>query len=57
MRGGSFRDEVVGFDSRLEDTPAWNATDPQLPKSPWWLADADFVGFRILCEGPAPSGD
>lgn len=57
VRGGSFRDETVGFDSRLEDTPAWNATDPQLPKSPWWLADADFVGFRILCEGPAPSSD
>lgn len=56
VRGGSFRDAQVGIDSRLEDTPDWNATDPQLPKSPWWLADADFVGFRILCEGPAPTG-
>ena len=55
VRGGSFRDQTVGRESRQEYTPDWNATDPQLPKSPWWLADADFVGFRVLCEGPAPS--
>ncbi|MHC4893889.1 MAG: formylglycine-generating enzyme family protein [Planctomycetota bacterium] len=40
--------------------PSWNSTDPQSPKSRWWLSDAPFVGFRILCEqappadGPAP---
>ena len=27
---------------------AWNLTDPQFPKSRWWLADAPFVGFRIV---------
>ncbi len=28
----------------------WNESDPQIPKSQWWLADAPFVGFRIVCE-------
>ena len=30
--------------------PAWQATDPQLPKSRWWLSDGFFVGFRVVCE-------
>jgi hypothetical protein len=24
--------------------------DPQNPKSQWWLTDAPFVGFRVVCE-------
>jgi formylglycine-generating enzyme required for sulfatase activity len=31
-------------------TPKWQETDPQLPKSRWWLADGKFVGFRVVCE-------
>jgi hypothetical protein len=31
---------------------AWNANDPAFPKSKWWLSDAPFVGFRVVCEGP-----
>lgn len=30
--------------------PSWQETDPQLPKSRWWLADGWFVGFRLVCE-------
>jgi formylglycine-generating enzyme required for sulfatase activity len=56
-RGGSFLDETVGVASRRAQTPAWNASDPQIPKSRWWLADCNFVGFRVVCEGPAgPEG-
>jgi len=52
LAGGSFRDRAqdVGLHSVAHPTPAWNATDPQIPKSRWWLADADFAGFRIVCE-------
>ena len=48
--GGSFRtpDEELGLKSVLTPTPEWNKTDPQLPRSPWWLADADFVGLRVI---------
>ena len=27
--------------------PEWNDTDPQIPKSIWWLSDAHFAGFRV----------
>ena len=34
-------------------TRAWNANDAAFPKSRWWLSDAPFVGFRVVCEeGP-----
>ena len=50
VRGGSWADppEQVGPDARATQTPAWNETDPQFPKSRWWLADAPFVGFRLV---------
>jgi formylglycine-generating enzyme required for sulfatase activity len=52
VKGGSFDDEAqdVSCAARRKQTPAWNATDPQLPKSRWWLPDAPFVGFRLLRE-------
>lgn len=28
-------------------SPDWQVTDPQIPKSRWWLADGWFVGFRL----------
>jgi len=30
--------------------PKWQLTDPQIPKSRWWLSDAPFAGFRLVCE-------
>ncbi|MDP9347938.1 MAG: formylglycine-generating enzyme family protein [Gemmatimonadota bacterium] len=51
-RGGSFQDEAedVHCGAKKKQTTAWNATDPQLPKSRWWLPDAPFVGFRLVRE-------
>ena len=48
--GGSFQtpDEELGLSTVLTPSADWNKTDPQLPRSPWWLADADFVGLRII---------
>ena len=50
LRGGSFRDapDTIGVASRAVQAPSWNETDPQLPKSKWWLSDAPFAGFRIV---------
>jgi len=42
----------VGPRARAGQTSAWNETDPQFPKSRWWLADAPFVGFRIVLLTP-----
>jgi formylglycine-generating enzyme required for sulfatase activity len=52
IKGGAFTDdpEDVHCAARRRQTPAWNATDPQLPKSLFWLPDAPFAGFRLLRE-------
>jgi len=50
--GGSYLDKQqnIGFSTRAYPTSKWNQTDPQNPKSKWWLSDAPFAGFRIVCE-------
>ncbi len=50
--GGSFIDPVadVSLDWRHDFTPDWNADDPQVPKSKWWLASNDWVGLRLVCD-------
>lgn len=57
VRGGSFRStrEEARFSARLLPLPEWNRRDPQIPKSKFWLTDAPFVGFRVVCDGPAPT--
>lgn len=52
VKGGAFKDkpdELVP-ENRSEEKRGWNATDPQVPKSTWWLSDATFVGFRLVLE-------
>jgi formylglycine-generating enzyme required for sulfatase activity len=51
-RGGSFRDaaDAIGPKGRAVADSSWNARDPQLPKSRWWLSDGPFVGFRLVRE-------
>lgn len=50
--GGSYRDaaDKVTTTSRAPFDPSWNVSDPQIPKSEWWLADGPFVGFRVVCD-------
>jgi formylglycine-generating enzyme required for sulfatase activity len=51
VTGGSFRSDQQ--DVRPEgqrQSRAWQASDPSFPKSKWWLSDAPFVGFRVVCE-------
>lgn len=52
LAGGSYREpaEQVTPATRHKQTPDWNSTDPQFPKSKWWLSDGPFAGFRIVCE-------
>ena len=51
-RGGSYNDaaEEVGCGARATQDESWNETDPQDPKSKWWLSDGPFVGFRVVRE-------
>ncbi len=50
VRGGSWEDEapVCRSAARRGSERSWKMTDPQLPKSVWYLSDATFVGFRIV---------
>lgn len=51
-KGGSYRDAAAKLtpSHRAPPSSAWNASDPQMPKSKWWLSDGPFVGFRVVCE-------
>lgn len=59
VRGGTFKSPVDEVRSaardytRMED---WMRTDPQMPKSIWWLSDCNSVGFRVVCEFDEKTG-
>ena len=50
-RGGSWLDEAEDCRSasRVGSTKDWLRRDPQRPQSIWWMTDADYVGFRVVC--------
>ena len=50
--GPTYRDKLalVTPGRRQYWEPAWQEEDPQIPKSRWWLSDATFAGFRLVCE-------
>ena len=50
IKGGSFKEPAIKVNAqwRAKQTDAWH--DPNKPKSNWWLADAPFAGFRVVCE-------
>lgn len=56
--GGCYSDpaDKVSPDIVRRQDWSWNSSDPQVPKSKWWLSDGPFVGFRIVCED-APAED
>ncbi|MEN9678868.1 MAG: hypothetical protein RIS76_4764 [Verrucomicrobiota bacterium] len=56
-RGGSWDDEVDKLRSagRLFSDAAWKMRDPQLPKSKWYLTDAQFLGWRVVRPAKVPA--
>lgn len=50
LRGGTFLDrrDSLGVRARATQQPSWNKTDPQVPKSRWWLSDGPFAGIRLV---------
>ncbi len=50
LRGGSFVTPLSALSptTRERKQPSWNVTDPQDPKSRWWLSDGPFAGFRLV---------
>ena len=56
-RGGSWDEDPEGLRSaaRRASDANWKMRDPQLPKSKWYLTDAQFLGFRIVRPLKVPS--
>ncbi len=57
VKGGSYQwqpDDEKATSRRPADRN-WNASDPQVPKSKWWLANGPFIGFRVVCDNVTSS--
>ncbi len=50
IRGGSYRTPLdsLSTTTRERQQLSWNQTDPQDPKSRWWLSDGPFAGVRLV---------
>jgi formylglycine-generating enzyme required for sulfatase activity len=59
VRGGSFKSPAGEVRSASRDysrTEEWLKTDPQMPKSIWWLSDCNCISFRVVCEFDEKTG-
>jgi formylglycine-generating enzyme required for sulfatase activity len=56
-RGGSWNDDPPDLRSaaRKASHEGWKQTDPQLPKSIWYLTDVKWLGFRLVRPLRVPS--
>ena len=59
VRGGSWNDpaERVSCTARVPSDASWKRQDPQLPKSIWYMTDAQWVGFRLVRPSTLPGVD
>lgn len=55
--GGSYKDlsSKAKASSTMKKNSLWQTSDPQIPKSGWWLSDAGFVGLRLVCDPSIPA--
>ncbi len=58
VKGGSWQDkaEDLKIGARAEYRRDWQKTDPQIPKSQWWMSDGQHVGFRLVAEMDQATG-
>jgi formylglycine-generating enzyme required for sulfatase activity len=57
VRGGSWNDNAdqVRCAARVPSDPSWKMEDPQLPKSIWYMTDAQWLGFRLVRPAKVPT--
>ncbi len=50
VRGGSWNDLAAALTctARVASDASWKQQDPQLPKSIWYMTDAQWLGFRLV---------
>jgi formylglycine-generating enzyme required for sulfatase activity len=59
VRGGSWNDEEarITCTARVRSEASWKRQDPQLPKSIWYMTDAQWLGFRLVRPAALPSAE
>jgi formylglycine-generating enzyme required for sulfatase activity len=59
VRGGSWNDDEtrVTCTARVASDLSWKKLDPQLPKSIWYMTNAQWLGFRLVHPGKLPSAE
>jgi formylglycine-generating enzyme required for sulfatase activity len=59
VRGGSWHDEAakVSCTVRVASQAAWKMLDPQLPKSVWYMTNAQWLGFRLIRPTKLPTAE
>jgi formylglycine-generating enzyme required for sulfatase activity len=59
VRGGAWKDEeaAVTCTARVASDASWKRQDPQLPKSLWYMTDAQWLGFRLVRPAALPSAE
>jgi formylglycine-generating enzyme required for sulfatase activity len=59
VRGGSWNDPAakVSCTARVASQAAWKMLDPQLPKSVWYMTNAQWLGFRLVRPARLPSAE
>ena len=59
VRGGSWNDDAAGVRCavRVASDPTWKRLDPQLPKSIWYMTNAQWLGFRLVRPAKLPSAE
>jgi formylglycine-generating enzyme required for sulfatase activity len=59
VRGGSWNDPAaaVTCTARVASEARWKRRDPQLPKSVWYMTDAEWLGFRLVRPATLPGAE
>ncbi len=59
VRGGSWNDPATDLRcaARVASDASWKQQDPQLPKSIWYMTDAQWLGFRLVRTEKIPSAE
>jgi formylglycine-generating enzyme required for sulfatase activity len=59
VRGGSWHDDEarVTCTVRVPSDPSWKKQDPQLPKSIWYMTNAQWLGFRLVRPATLPNAE
>ncbi len=59
VRGGSWNDTAASVNCtvRVASAPMWKILDPQLPKSVWYMTNAQWLGFRLVRPAKLPAAE